>query len=600
MHHCRVQSLCVHSKAAILIIIWTVTFGMLYNVLLTLAAAVTYSNSQAGISISLFDSITYAILAIVMMFYPLSGFIADVYCGRLRTVVISLCLLFSFVILTCLMELIILLWLSQYDLLKHKDISILINSFPGALVLILFLISLLLFVIGLTGYQANFIQLGLDQLFEAPSHQLGLFIHYATWSFHLGAVVVTVLTTLSWCFHLKRRVTILFSISIFSLLLILSVLLLVSYCKFHWFSTNPPGQYNPYKTVYKILNFARKHKYPLQRSALTFCDRYIPSRLDFAKERFGGPFPIEKVENVKTFLRILATLFAIGPVFMLEVPASYFVFPVFSLHTLHYIKHLWRHFRFCEGEHLWETISANGAMMTVFSNVALFPSYIWIIFTLFRNRMPRIFTRLRVGIVICLLGVTSLLIIDVVGHALNRSVSNHTQCMFQVTLTNSRNATFLYPALNMHWAVLLLPSLLLQIGPLMIVATVLEFISAQSPQSMKGLLVGVFFAIRGLFQFLNSIIIIPFSLKHPWASGEMLEHPPVTNCGFVYLLFTCVVGGIGLILFSVAAKKYKFRRRDEGLFLQQDIEEVYDRYITQAAAEVDQFSDEYLESDYLH
>ena len=119
MHHCGVQSLCVPSKAAILIIIWTATFGLLYNILLTLAVAVTYSNSQAGISISLFDSITYAILAIVMMFYPLSGFIADVYCGRLRTVFISLCLLFSYVIITCLMELIILLWLSQYDLLKH-------------------------------------------------------------------------------------------------------------------------------------------------------------------------------------------------------------------------------------------------------------------------------------------------------------------------------------------------------------------------------------------------------------------------------------------------------------------------------------------------
>ena len=299
MHHCRVQSLCVPSKAAILIIIWTATFGMLYNILLTFAVAVTYSNSQAGISISLFDSITYAILAIVMMFYPLSGFIADVYCGRLRTVFISLCLLFSYVILTCLMELIILFWLSQYDILKHRDISILVNSFPGALVIILFLISLLLFVIGLTGYQANFIQLGLDQLFEAPSYQLGPFIHYASWSFHLGAVVVTVLTTLSWCFHLKRRVAVLFSISIFSLLLILSVLLLVSYCKFHWFSTNPPGQYNPYKTVYKILNFARKHEYPLQRSAFTFCDRYIPSRLDFAKERFGGPFLTENVEMLK-------------------------------------------------------------------------------------------------------------------------------------------------------------------------------------------------------------------------------------------------------------------------------------------------------------
>ena len=62
----------------------------------------------------------------------------------------------------------------------------------------------------------------------------------------------------------------------------------------------------------------------------------------------------------------------------------------------------------------------------------------------------------------------------------------------------------------------------------------------------------------------------------------MLEHPPVTNCGFVYLLFTCVVGLIGLILFSVAAKKYKYRRRDEGMFCQQDVEEIYDRCLSEA------------------
>ena len=62
----------------------------------------------------------------------------------------------------------------------------------------------------------------------------------------------------------------------------------------------------------------------------------------------------------------------------------------------------------------------------------------------------------------------------------------------------------------------------------------------------------------------------------------MIEHSPVTNCGFVYLLFTCVTGLIGLILFSVAAKRYKYRTRDEGMFRQQDVEEIYDRYITQA------------------
>jgi hypothetical protein len=100
---------------------------------------------------------------------------------------------------------------------------------------------------------------------------------------------------------------------------------------------------------------------------------------------------------------------------------------------------------------------------------------------------------------------------------------------------------------------------------------------------MKGFLIGLFFAIRGLFQLLNSIIIIPLSVKRPWASGEMLENPPVTNCGFVYLLFTCVVGLIGLILFSVAAKKYRYRRRDEGMFRQMDIEEIFEREIEQVS-----------------
>ena len=113
----------------------------------------------------------------------------------------------------------------------------------------------------------------------------------------------------------------------------------------------------------------------------------------------------------------------------------------------------------------------------------------------------------------------------------------------------------------------------LGIGPLLVIATTLEFISAQSPQSMKGLLVGVFFAIRGLFQFLNSIIIIPLSLKQPWTSSEMIEHPPVTNCGFVYLALTSVIGLIGLILFSLAAKRYKYRTRDEGIFRQHDVED---------------------------
>ena len=204
-------------------------------------------------------------------------------------------------------------------------------------------------------------------------------------------------------------------------------------------------------------------------------------------------------------------------------------------------------------------------------------------FSMLRRKAQKLIARVFIGSVLCFLGVTSLLIIDLVGHSLEHAaVSNHSQCMFLYTQVNN-TLQLQYPALDMHWSVLIPPSLFLGVGPLILMTTTLEFISAQSPQSMKGFLIGLFFAIRGLFQFLNSIITVPFSLKYPWASGEMLENPPVTNCGFVYLLFTCIVGLIGLILFSMAAKKYKYRARNEGMFRQMDIEEIFEREIEQAS-----------------
>ena len=69
--------------------------------------------------------------------------------------------------------------------------------------------------------------------------------------------------------------------------------------------------------------------------------------------------------------------------------------------------------------------------------------------------------------------------------------------MFSYTRANNAHA-LTYPILKMHWGVLILPNILLAMGPPIIMATILEFISAQSPHSMKGLLIGVFFAIKVL------------------------------------------------------------------------------------------------------
>ena len=65
---------------------------------------------------------------------------------------------------------------------------------------------------------------------------------------------------------------------------------------------------NPFKSMWKVLSFAYKHKYPVNRSAFTYCEEQTPSRLDLGKKQYGGPFTTEDVEDVKTFLRLLLVL----------------------------------------------------------------------------------------------------------------------------------------------------------------------------------------------------------------------------------------------------------------------------------------------------
>ena len=62
---------------------------------------------------------------------------------------------------------------------------------------------------------------------------------------------------------------------------------------------------NPIKLIIQVLNYTRKHSYPERRSAFTYIDEEQPTRMDYGKEKFGGPFTEEEVEDVKTVLRLI-------------------------------------------------------------------------------------------------------------------------------------------------------------------------------------------------------------------------------------------------------------------------------------------------------
>ena len=247
------KHLCLPSKAAILVLLWTAIVGAMYHYLVGLSAILVMSIQQPNTTLSQYEPLPYALLALVMMLYPLSGFIADVCCGRLKIVVISLISL-----LIC--GVLLLLGLTVLVTVRQARIILALRHNQGMLVIILAVLSLVSFIIGLAGYQANFVQLGLDQLFEAPSQYLGLFVHYAIWAFNLGSVYFFINFFMVLCVNEQNKMA-LVAIQVL-ILIIFTLLLLVSYWKRRWFHSEP-GHQNPYKTVHDTLKFAKIHLHPL-------------------------------------------------------------------------------------------------------------------------------------------------------------------------------------------------------------------------------------------------------------------------------------------------------------------------------------------------
>ena len=122
----------------------------------------------------------------------------------------------------------------------------------------------------------------------------------------------------------KLYIRILLTAPSFLFMICFPLLLVLSCCKRHWFNTEPSHR-NPYRNVINVLNYVRKHDYPRLRSAFTYTGNERPSRMDYAKERYGGPFTTEQVEDVKIFLKILGLLFSIGSIFIMEIQNSLLV-----------------------------------------------------------------------------------------------------------------------------------------------------------------------------------------------------------------------------------------------------------------------------------
>ena len=227
-----------------------------------------------------------------MFFAPLAGWLADSKFGNFRV--------FKFGAVLLLLS-----------VLTISICTMLLQNFPswslrlsGAVVLIPYSLGF----VGFTACTVTSLQLGLDQMPDASSSNITSFTKWFAFSICLGMWISDSVWSLfsNYCFSGPEATD---HGQVFSLLPVLSMSIMcctIFLLAPKWLTIEPKSPQS-LRTIchYQVLKFAAKHKSPLNRSALTYWEEDIPSRLDLGKSRYGGPFTTEQVEDVKTFFKIV-------------------------------------------------------------------------------------------------------------------------------------------------------------------------------------------------------------------------------------------------------------------------------------------------------
>ena len=162
------KHICQLSKPTVAIIVINLIVSTAFAALMNILMFIGYFFN--GISMSV--GIVYLLVAAISLFSPLSGFLADVCFSRYTVILVCFWLHFAaFLVYTAAGVLTLTLGSGIWDISHYSGGGI-------ALCLLIFVgIAFIVFVFGFAGYRANIILFGLDQLLEAPSASLALFIN---------------------------------------------------------------------------------------------------------------------------------------------------------------------------------------------------------------------------------------------------------------------------------------------------------------------------------------------------------------------------------------------------------------------------------------
>jgi peptide/histidine transporter 3/4 len=467
----------------------------------------TYYKRSSLQDILIIDIIGDIFFGLFYMLYPLFGLLADVWIGRYRAITVGIIMCFISFILGGL-------------IIIADPIFIKIPSLQWTSLVLVYFIE----IIGFINIRANIVQYNVDHLIGASSDRLTAVIY---WHATSQLIAVSILQLIR-CLVTDNGNAILLTL-ILSGVSVSIVLVSHSLCK-HWLEPVYVID-NPIKLIVKVLNYARKHKYPENRSALTYWEEENPSRLDLGKEKYGGPFTEEQVENVKTILNMLPLFIA---VFGLGCTDNMF-------------------WKFVYGHVPIDSSKFNCLVSTTFFR-QLISAIIIVLYIAFSQYLykyiPSMLKRIGIGLIFALFTMVSYAIV------------------IKFLKSESEGPYYYHNGL-------IIPQVLFGVGYFLIFPTSLEFTIAQSPIEMRSVMIGLWYVSIGAGYIIN------ITLKYHFCPVNKNEY---ICAKYQYFIMKSCITFLVLIIFIVFAVRYKFRVRENEVNIHQIVDDHYQRYLAQADA----------------
>ena len=500
------------TKGAILILIWSfMAMGVFYYLLDSLL--VSYS-----------DSVNTSVMTIIGVTLPVAGWLADVRFGRYRVIYCSIWTMWiSFVLLTV-----------AYVIFSFIEYSLMLK--------ILMILLAVILAFGLVAFQAIVIQFGVDQLNDASTTEITSFVAWYTWTVVSSNIVSSFINMLT-CIDSKYNL-----MGPLVIAMCLTVVVITNYLFSNQLIKEPVTQ-NPFKLVYKVVRYAIKTKHPRQRSAFTYWEDDPPSRMDFGKVKYGGPFTTEQVEDVKIFIKVLGLTFVAT-----LIVSSKFNFDLYTTHKLISEYHTVNIFYRCFGkDFLTNVYVLIGLLLVPLNEFLIYPLF-------YRCISIKILWKVLLGTLLELAGFIVLIILITYTRSKYAELESITHphnytlhCLF-----HEQSNSLMNDIIDYRWFILV-EFLFTASGTMLAIGTI-EFFCAQVPYSMKGLMAGCYYGCFGLCVMFNYGLSRVFRAKlHVWESNTTF------NCGFWYLLTKIIP--IAMIAFTIvlSIKYHKKRKREDVL-----------------------------------